>query len=326
MQMTKESGKLKILVFGAGVLGSLYAARLQEAGSDVTVVARGQRYKDIAEHGIVLEYFDTGKRTATRVKAVDRMPGDEYFDACLVLVQKLQLKDALKDLTANSRIPAFVFMVNNAEGPQAMIDALGRERVLMGFANAGGERDGHIVRLMVAKGKAVTLGELDGSRSRRLQEIASAFQEAGFPVDFSRNIDAWLRHHVALVGPLANALYMAGGSNYKVARSREITKKGLHGMREALKVVRANGFPIEPPALRILLVLPDFILVPLARRLFASPILDIGGTRHAMAAREEMTALNEELFSLARKVGMKTPVMEELHRYSDPSVPPAVTD
>ncbi len=43
-----------------------------------------------------------------------------------------------------------------------------------------------------------------------------------------------------------------------------------------------------------------------------------------MSAREEMTALNEELFALARKAGMETPAMKELHRYSDPSTAPEI--
>jgi len=64
---------MKILFYGAGVLGSLYAARLQGAGQEVSILARGQRLADIREHGIFLEDGDTGKRTTTRVKAVDRL-------------------------------------------------------------------------------------------------------------------------------------------------------------------------------------------------------------------------------------------------------------
>lgn len=45
----------RILVYGAGVLGSLYAARLAESGKDVTILARGQRLRELWEHGIVLE-------------------------------------------------------------------------------------------------------------------------------------------------------------------------------------------------------------------------------------------------------------------------------
>jgi len=182
-------------------------------------------------------------------------------------VQKTQLDSALKALAVNKKIPSFLFMVNNAEGPQAMIDALGRERVLLGFANGGGERDGHIVRIKLLKIKGITIGELDGEISRRLQNIAAAFKAAGIKVEFSRNMDAWLRYHVAMVGPLASAFYMAGSCNYKLARNPEIIKKCLKGLREAVWVLRANGFPVEPPALKVMLAIPDFILVPLLRRL-----------------------------------------------------------
>lgn len=39
--------KMKVLFFGAGVLGSLYAAKLHEAGTNVTLVARGSRYEEL---------------------------------------------------------------------------------------------------------------------------------------------------------------------------------------------------------------------------------------------------------------------------------------
>ena len=185
--MKEEKNNYKVLVFGAGVLGSLYGAKLQEGGCDVTIVARGQRYKDLKEHGIIIEYFDTGERTTTKVKVLDSMPPDDYYDFCLVPVQKIQFDSALKALAFNKKIPAFLFMVNNTEGPQALIDVLGKERVILGFANAGGERDGHLVRLMIANGKAITMGELDGRVSERLQQSASIFKAADSPVDFSRN-------------------------------------------------------------------------------------------------------------------------------------------
>ena len=170
------------------------------------------------------------------------------------------------------------------------------------------------------------MGELDGPKSERLQRFASAFKEAGFPVEFSHNVDAWMRYHVALVGPLANALYMAGSCNYRLARNPHIIKKELRGLREAIRVVQANGFPVEPAELKVMLVIPEFILAPLARRFINTELLDVGGARHARNARAEMKKLNEELFALARNVGMETPAMEELHRYADPNTPPAVAD
>ena len=305
------------MVFGAGVLGSLYALMLQKAGNDVTVVARGSRYDDISEHGIVIEHFDSGEQESAAVKAVKQMPVDEYYDFCLVAVQKVQLASALEALKVNQTIPLYLFMVNTAEGPQTMLDALGADRVVLGFANAGGERDGHLVRLMVAKGKAVTMGEPDGSISERLQSLAATFREAGIPVEFSKNMDAWLRYHVALVGPLANALYMAGGSNYRLSDNPKVVRLGLKGMREAVKVLKAAGFPVEPPALKVMLAIPDFILTPIVRRLIRTKLMDIGGARHANNAREEMSRLNEELLAMAGEMNIDTTAMHELQRANE---------
>jgi choline dehydrogenase-like flavoprotein len=53
----------KILVYGAGVLGSLYAARLADSENDVTILARGQRLIDIRSNGIVLEDVATRRQT-----------------------------------------------------------------------------------------------------------------------------------------------------------------------------------------------------------------------------------------------------------------------
>jgi prephenate dehydrogenase len=45
--------KAKILVHGAGPLGSLFAGRLHEAGYRVSLLARGQRLDDLQEHGVM---------------------------------------------------------------------------------------------------------------------------------------------------------------------------------------------------------------------------------------------------------------------------------
>ncbi len=324
--MTDNKQKQKILVFGAGVLGSYYAAMLQGGGHDVTVVARGQRYLDVKEHGIVIEHYSSKERTTAKVKVLDRMPAEDCYDFCLVLVQKSQLSQALQELAVNDQIPAFLVMGNNAEGPQAIIEALGRERVLLGFPNAGGEREGHIIRLMPIKIKGITIGELDGTISERLKNIAGAFKDGKIKVEYSRKMDAWLRYHVAIVAPLANALFMAGSCNYKLARNPQIIKKWLQGVREAFRVLKAHGFPVEPSAFKFIFGMPDFILLPIIRRLLNTRLMDIAGARHARNAPEEMKQLSEELIILARDAGVETPVLNELHRYSDLSLSPVVQD
>jgi ketopantoate reductase len=45
---------MKILVFGAAVIGTLYAARLQEVGHRETILARSLRLADIRRYDLVL--------------------------------------------------------------------------------------------------------------------------------------------------------------------------------------------------------------------------------------------------------------------------------
>ncbi len=79
MLLVKEV-TMNMLVYGAGVLGSLYAARLQAAGQHVSLLARGQRFQDIREHGIVLEDVLSGQTTTTHVQVVEQLePADRYL-------------------------------------------------------------------------------------------------------------------------------------------------------------------------------------------------------------------------------------------------------
>ena len=43
---------MRILIYGAGVLGSLYAALLAKAGYDISIYARGKRLEILRNNGL----------------------------------------------------------------------------------------------------------------------------------------------------------------------------------------------------------------------------------------------------------------------------------
>ena len=96
-------------------------------------------------------------------------------------------------------------------------------------------------------------------------------------------------------------------------------------MREGFLVLRALGFPMEPPKLRWGIHIPDFIIVPLLQKLLGTDLFDIGGVRHAKNAQDEMLHLKEEFKVLKEKSGLKTPVLDEVEKYIEPSVPSLLT-
>ena len=59
---------MRIAVIGAGVLGSLYAARLAAAGQTVTLVARGGRLTQLQQGPILILNEETDARAAERLR------------------------------------------------------------------------------------------------------------------------------------------------------------------------------------------------------------------------------------------------------------------
>lgn len=315
---------MKILVYGAGVLGSLYAARLQAAGEDVSILARGRRLAEIREQGIVLENSRNGARSAAPMRAVERLDAEDAYDWVLILVRRNQLASVVPDLAANGNTPNLLFMVNNASDPNELANLVGQERVLLGFPGAGGTRQGGLVRYSVLPGliQPTTVGELDGRISPRLREIAGILRRAGFPVAVSRRMEAWLKTHAAWVSQVANALYMVGGSNYHLARTRDAVVLMVRAIREGFRMLTALGYPVEPARLRAFEWLPESLLVFAWRRVLATEWAETVMARHACAARDEMKQLADDLQVLARAAPVATPAIDRLYTYIDSDVTP----
>ncbi len=324
---------MRILVYGAGNIGSLYAALLKESGQDVSILARGKRLADIREHGIELEDFVTGKKTTAHVKAVARLDAAEDYDVVLVVLPKNHISEVLpllreslsqkslpqKSLPLKSmQTPSFVFFGNNAAGSREMTEALGRERVLLGFPGAAAVSDNHTIRYLILskREQPTTLGELDGASSVRIEALADALRAAGFPVSICSNMDAWLKTHAAEISPTANALYAAGADIHRLVRTRDAQVLMLRAIREGYSALSKLGIPITPRNHVVFRWLPEPVLLFFARRMLASAMTDIK-IGHALGARDEFRALAEEFRELVREAGVPAPSIDILSRHLD---------
>jgi ketopantoate reductase len=314
---------MKILVYGTGPLGSLFAARLQQGGNDVSILARGQRLNDLREHGIVLVDVQTQEQTVTQVNVVAELKPDEDYDLVLVIMRKNHALQILPVLAANQYTPNVLFLCNNAAGPDAFIEALGKERVLIGFPNSAGYREGYVIHCLTGTpdDKAyVPFGKVDDRITDRTREVARILESApGFGAEIRTDMDAWLKYHVALLFPsLAPALYAAGVDNYRLARTRDLVVLGLRAIREGFRVLQSLGLPVTPAKLKVFQWLPEPILVPLAQRLLANPLMETALVKHANAAHDEAEHLIGEFMALARTTTVPTPTIDRLLRYYEP--------
>jgi 2-dehydropantoate 2-reductase len=316
----------KILVYGTGPLGSLFAARLQQGGNDVSILARGRRLEELRQHGIVLVDVLTGEQTVTPVTVVERLAPEDAYDLVLVIMRKNHALQILPVLGANTHTPNVLFLMNNAAGPGALVEALGQERVLIGFPGSAGYFEGHVVHCLTGTEEdkaSVPFGEVDGRITGRTWDVARILESApGFQAEIRTDMDAWLKYHVALLFPsLGPALYASGVDNYRLARTRDLVVLAVRAMREGFRVLGSLGLPVTPPKFRVVLWLPEPLLVLVVQRLLANPLMETALVKHAEAARSEVEHLQGEFLALADTTSVPTPTIDYLLKYYESDAP-----
>jgi len=309
---------MTILVYGAGVIGTLYAARLQAAEHEVTVLARSSRLADIQCHGLVLEDVVSGVQSITRPATVERLCAEDKYDLALISVRRDQLPSIMPDIAANANIPIVLFMLNNPLGSASLASALGVDRVLLGFPGAGGTLEGHVVRYAMIAQQPTTVGEPTGMHTTRPQALVKMLRAAGFRTRRDSDMDAWLGAHAFFVTSVSGAIYLAGGDCTKLSRSQPLLKLMVRGTREGFNALRALGHPIHPLALKVLFTdLPAQAAVYYWRHFFSNRMAEFVFARHARCASVEMRTLASECRVLLARSGFPAPALGELYRAID---------
>lgn len=312
---------MKILVYGAGPLGSIFSARLQQGGHDVTLLARGERLEALRREGIVLIDARSETRSATQVVLTERLDPEDAYDLVLVIMRKNRIGAILPTLAANKKIPTFLFLCNNAAGPNEYIEALGAERVMLGFPISAGYFEGSMVRSLVGtpdEKAAIPIGEVDGSITTRTREVAAALSAMpGYEVEMRKDMDDWLRTHVALLFPgIAPAFYAAGSDRQRLAETRDLLVLAVRAVREAFHVLREAGYSITPRRLRQFEWLPEPVLVAFLQRLIQREEMEVALAGHARAAQDEVRHLVGEFMEIRARTQVKTPAIDALYPYA----------
>lgn len=300
----------RILIIGAGVNGAAVAANLFRGWVDVTLLARGNRFEEIRNQGIVIENPFNQKRMITMVPVIDHLAPDDLYDYILVIMRKNQTFDILPILAQNQSAN-IVFMGNNLSGPQKYVEMLGKERVMMGAVFAAGKRDGNLIRAIVIKSVAAPFGEIDGMITPRLKRLADIIHRGGFKVELSNHIvDTQMNHAVGVV-IIAMLVIKHGGSVRALAQATDDLRLYVTARREGLGVIRALGRRV-PWTESFLLTLPAFLQVVGTRALLNSKLGQVGLEYHLSQAPDEMFQLAEELGELVDQSGLPAPAIRKI--------------
>ncbi len=238
---------MKILMFGAGVIGTIYGYVLAQAGNDVTHYVRPGK-KAAFENGICLHLLDgrahpPKQATALyKAKIVESFSSKDDYELVIVSVRHYQLGSVLPVLE-NKIGDADVLIFNgNWDGFEDLDKYPPRSRYLLGFPVAGGGYNGPTLDSALLD--EIRLGELDGKPTLRLECIRQVFEAAGLKVDVRLNMQHWLWVHFAINSGIIGAAFRAGGPS-DLLNSIHHLRKGILAGREALEVCRARGVDVD---------------------------------------------------------------------------------
>ncbi|MCL2386587.1 MAG: ketopantoate reductase family protein [Defluviitaleaceae bacterium] len=289
--------KHRILIFGAGVIGSGYAVKFSEAGYDVSVLARGGRLQTLESKGLL--YSKQGMVKKARVSVLQKLSGSDTFDYIFVTVRYEQIKAALSELHDNNS-PNIVTMVNNPHGYNIWENLLGKGRLIPAFAGAGGRIDDGVLyfRLTPRIIQPTTFGELNGVKTSRLRALAKIMRTSRIPYSISKNMDAWQKSHLAMVTALANGIYYDGGDNYTTARNQDAIRFMSASLRKNFLALKARKIPITPSKLNIFHICPIWIMNIALKFLYNTKFAATLISSHALNAKDEMLLLDRDFKNL----------------------------
>jgi 2-dehydropantoate 2-reductase len=195
-----------------------------------------------------------------------------------------------------------LFLLNWAAGAEPLGAVIGPERVLLGFATAGGTMDGDVVRHrapgLLTRLVPMSIGEPDGRTTPRLDRIVRAFRAAGINARAEPRMDAWLTTHAAFGVPLGQAVIAAGGP-VALADDPAAVRDMIRRIRQNLAALPTPPVPRGFGALR---TLPEGLLVAGLRHFLRSPTAVHSGLNGASPAVEaaELERVAEQLRASAR--------------------------
>lgn len=172
---------MKIMVFGTGAMGSIYAALLADAGNDVWAVdIWPEHIEAINSTGLRVEGA-SGDRIVKSVKATTSAADAGPCDLYIIATKAAGVGAAAAAIAPQMGPDSLVLTIQNGLGAgERIAEFMSTDNVLLGVANGFGATmrgPGHVYHSAMNQ---IRLGEMGGGMSGRLEAVTKLWQDAGF--------------------------------------------------------------------------------------------------------------------------------------------------
>ena len=234
---------MRMLVLGAGALGSYFGGRALERGLDVTFLVRPRRAAQLACDGLRVESAlgDIQRQVTTTDRAG---PG---FDVVLLSCKAYDLESAMEAIRPAVEAGAAVLpILNGLVHMDALNAAFGRERVWGGLAKCAATLTPEGVVRHLGDWRWLTFGEQDGRMDGRAAALAEALgRTRGLEAEAVPDIQRRMWEKLVHLGTVA------AGTVLMRASVGEIVRAGggdflMTLLERNAAIAAANGHPMTP--------------------------------------------------------------------------------
>ncbi len=295
---------MKILIIGAGVLGSNLAHSIKK-GNDVTILARNKTYEQLKNNGLIIKH-KLGKKTVDHFNIIDRLDENDIYDVIFV-VSRFSSLDSIVPIIKHNNSQNIVFVGNNMSVEKYM--NIENKNILFAFFMAAGKKyDGYINSICLNK---IQIGRVDGKDVSN-EFIKSIFKETKIKVTIQNKMNDYLKTHACAVLPLVFASYKVNGNLKLLKKDKEYSLLIMDAIIEGYNVLKKLGYEILPKGEYENCVNKKKRCAFIYRFMFSNFIGKMCISDHAMSAREEFILLEKEFEKLKKKANLETKTYDKL--------------
>lgn len=177
---------MKVLIVGAGVIGTVYGAHLGAAGHQVSVAAHGPRTATVARDGLLAHDLTADLETRASVVVVDDPCADAY-ELIIVTVGRDHLDVACRAVATAAGDPTVLIFGNNPFGRAALPDLPGHG--WQGFPGVGGTLVDGVARYVPIRQQPTTVA---AGPNPVIAEFTATVRQRGLAVRAVTDMDGWL--------------------------------------------------------------------------------------------------------------------------------------
>lgn len=306
---------MRVLIVGAGIIGTIYGWAISEAGHDVTHFVRTGKAAGL-NNGIFMDVLDNRKEHKKQfvgiyhIKVTEELNSSDVFELIIVPTKPYQLIKALEQIVPKLGNTDYLLLTQNWYGTEKIDDILVQSQYLFGDAKAGGTYiNGTLVSTIFP---SIDIGQINHRKDNCLTKAKTLFSSIDIKPIIQENILHYIWVQYAINAGLWPPL-VRSGDLATLIRDRKNSNLCLFAVKECLNVVARRNVDLSKYSEAKLFSNTSFVA-----RIIVSFILRITfrfnksiqrSSAHGLADPKEIKTAFYDLLNTGLELGVNMPIM-----------------